>query len=489
MYLNHNYNILLFYVEKVKLENQLLSPNQHLNKQKIMQDQYSHSKRQIQLVTKRQFNILRFLDKHLNIIDLSDNPHKILNLCNSEIRQIKKETEKKLQQSIDVDTVKQLKLNIYEKTCSIMIKIEQYLHLYLLQFQDGNMIYSLKIQIKNPEKGQQEVQDIQYILIIVHLYLETIKIINYYYYYYKIEQQSNEQNIIQNLLFQFINIIIKNNYVLLSFLIQLKILIYLHLAIILWIDSIKQSKIKLLLQFISKIKKKIIQNNRRKWNNYKEDKIDRLLKQFEFQQKQHTRKKEQVYNLLHQNSKYHLDNNNVSKILCLKIHLFMVIMIQHHHFILLHQVQLNKYILQIINQQDQESIIIEYSYDINQQFHYVMEESGEISICFEVDDYSDITTFNLFYESGAEIYDQDLLAKKQHVLNLNETLETMEQLQQDISREQLLIVDRENKRKYSFTDIQTKIIGFAGITFGLLIIVATCQVIYVRRFVVYKKLA
>ncbi|CAD8185134.1 unnamed protein product [Paramecium pentaurelia] len=145
--------------------------------------------------------------------------------------------------------------------------------------------------------------------------------------------------------------------------------------------------------------------------------------------------------------------------------------------------------LSIINQQDQESIIIEYSNDINQQFHYVMEESGEISICFEVDDYSDITTFNLFYESGAEIYDQDLLAKKQHVLNLNETLETMEQLQQDISREQLLIVDRENKRKYSFTDIQTKIIGFAGITFGLLIIVATCQVIYVRRFVVYKKLA
>ncbi|CAD8087322.1 unnamed protein product [Paramecium sonneborni] len=145
--------------------------------------------------------------------------------------------------------------------------------------------------------------------------------------------------------------------------------------------------------------------------------------------------------------------------------------------------------LSVINQQEQESVIVEHSNDINQQFHYVMEESGEISMCFEVDDYADVTTFNLFYESGAEIYDQDLLAKKQHVLNLNETLETMEQLQQDISREQLLIVDRENNRKRSFTDIQTKIIGFAGITFGLLIIVAACQVIYVRRFVVYKKLA
>ena len=29
-----------------------------------------------------------------------------------------------------------------------------------------------------------------------------------------------------------------------------------------------------------------------------------------------------------------------------------------------------------------------------------MEESGEISMCFEVDDYSEVTTFNLFYESG-----------------------------------------------------------------------------------------
>ncbi|CAD8081079.1 unnamed protein product [Paramecium sonneborni] len=145
--------------------------------------------------------------------------------------------------------------------------------------------------------------------------------------------------------------------------------------------------------------------------------------------------------------------------------------------------------LSIIDQEDQESIIIEYSDGINEQFHYVMEQSGEIAMCFEVDDFADVTIFNLFYESGAEIYDQDILAKKQHVLNLNETLDTMEQLQQDISREQLLIVDRENNRKHSFNDIQTKIIGFAGITFGLLIIVAACQVIYVRRFVVYKKLA
>lgn len=31
-----------------------------------------------------------------------------------------------------------------------------------------------------------------------------------------------------------------------------------------------------------------------------------------------------------------------------------------------------------------------------------MEESGEISMCFEVDDYADVTTFNLFYESGIQ---------------------------------------------------------------------------------------
>ena len=29
-----------------------------------------------------------------------------------------------------------------------------------------------------------------------------------------------------------------------------------------------------------------------------------------------------------------------------------------------------------------------------------MQESGEISMCFEVNDYADITTFNLFYDSG-----------------------------------------------------------------------------------------
>lgn len=42
-----------------------------------------------------------------------------------------------------------------------------------------------------------------------------------------------------------------------------------------------------------------------------------------------------------------------------------------------------------------------------------MEESGEISMCFDVNDYADVITFNLFYESGtltiliigAEIYD------------------------------------------------------------------------------------
>ncbi|CAD8044896.1 unnamed protein product [Paramecium primaurelia] len=145
--------------------------------------------------------------------------------------------------------------------------------------------------------------------------------------------------------------------------------------------------------------------------------------------------------------------------------------------------------LSIVNQQEMENIIAEYSSQVVQQFHHVMQESGEISMCFEVDDYSEIATINLFYESGAEIYDQDQLAKKQHVLNINETLQQMEQLQQEISREQLLIVDREHKRKISFVDIQSKIIGFAGITFGLLIIVAACQVIYVRRYVVYKKLA
>ncbi|CAK75336.1 unnamed protein product (macronuclear) [Paramecium tetraurelia] len=145
--------------------------------------------------------------------------------------------------------------------------------------------------------------------------------------------------------------------------------------------------------------------------------------------------------------------------------------------------------LNVINQQEIENTIIEYSSQAVSQFHHVMQESGEISMCFEVDDYSDIATFHLFYESGAEIYDQDQLPKKQHVQNINETLEQMEQLQQEISREQLLIVDREHIRKISFVDFQQQIVEFTAITLSILIIVAVLQAIYIRRYAKYKKLS
>ncbi|CAD8133431.1 unnamed protein product [Paramecium octaurelia] len=145
--------------------------------------------------------------------------------------------------------------------------------------------------------------------------------------------------------------------------------------------------------------------------------------------------------------------------------------------------------LNVVNQQEIENTIIEYSSQVVTQFHHVMQESGEISLCFEVDDYSEIATFNLFYESGAEIYDQDQLPKKQHVLNINETLEQMEQLQQEISREQLLIVDREHIRKLSFVDFQSHIVKFTCITLSILLIVAASQALYIRRYAIYKKLS
>ena len=50
----------------------------------------------------------------------------------------------------------------------------------------------------------------------------------------------------------------------------------------------------------------------------------------------------------------------------------------------------------------------------------------------------------------------------------------MEELQRSISREQNLIIDIEGERNKSFIDVSTKIIGFAGVTFGLLIVVAAC---------------
>ncbi|CAD8185133.1 unnamed protein product [Paramecium pentaurelia] len=135
MYLNHNYNILLFDVVKVKLENQ----QQYVSK---LTSQQIHNQTGL-IFTQQKTNIIGYQAviqyfeisgqsfkqlltlpfnkqsyqqySYILVIDLSDNPHEILNVCNSEIRQIKEETEKKLQQSIDVDTLKQLELNIYEK--------------------------------------------------------------------------------------------------------------------------------------------------------------------------------------------------------------------------------------------------------------------------------------------------------------------------------------------------------------------------------------
>lgn len=57
---------------------------------------------------------------------------------------------------------------------------------------------------------------------------------------------------------------------------------------------------------------------------------------------------------------------------------------------------------------------------------------------------------------------------------MEDTLGSMEKLQADISLEQSLIIDREQLRNENFIQVTTKIIGFAGVTFGLLIIVAAC---------------
>ena len=43
-------------------------------------------------------------------------------------------------------------------------------------------------------------------------------------------------------------------------------------------------------------------------------------------------------------------------------------------------------------------------------------------------------------------------------------------------------------RNINYVDVSSKIIGFGGITFAVLLIVAACQIIYIKRYFVYKKL-
>lgn len=58
----------------------------------------------------------------------------------------------------------------------------------------------------------------------------------------------------------------------------------------------------------------------------------------------------------------------------------------------------------------------------------------------------------------------------------------------DITREKNRLIEMETVRNNAYVDISTKIIGFGGITFGVLLIIAACQVIYVKRYFVYKKI-
>lgn len=64
----------------------------------------------------------------------------------------------------------------------------------------------------------------------------------------------------------------------------------------------------------------------------------------------------------------------------------------------------------------------------------------------------------------------------------------MEQLQMDITREQIRLMETEAIRNMNYVDVTMKIIGFGGVTFAMLLIVAACQIIYVKRYFVYKKL-
>jgi hypothetical protein len=71
---------------------------------------------------------------------------------------------------------------------------------------------------------------------------------------------------------------------------------------------------------------------------------------------------------------------------------------------------------------------------------------------------------------------------------MNETIREMQALHHDISRQQTSLVSLESDRNKNFVDISTKVIGFTGVTIGLLLVVAGCQMIYIKRYFGYKKL-
>jgi hypothetical protein len=49
-------------------------------------------------------------------------------------------------------------------------------------------------------------------------------------------------------------------------------------------------------------------------------------------------------------------------------------------------------------------------------------------------------------------------------------------------------MESEGMRNTIYIDVSTKIIGFGGITFAMLLIVASCQVIYLKRYFISKKI-
>jgi hypothetical protein len=57
---------------------------------------------------------------------------------------------------------------------------------------------------------------------------------------------------------------------------------------------------------------------------------------------------------------------------------------------------------------------------------------------------------------------------------MNMTITSIENLAQDITREKNRLIEMESQRNNAFVDISTKIIGFGGITFGVLLIIAAC---------------
>ncbi|KAM3139316.1 hypothetical protein pb186bvf_008536 [Paramecium bursaria] len=142
---------------------------------------------------------------------------------------------------------------------------------------------------------------------------------------------------------------------------------------------------------------------------------------------------------------------------------------------------LYKFTLSYTDLNEQEKILLEKRNEAKFHLTHIMEGKGEIQLCFEVENYGSETKFSLNYESGGEAHDFDQIATKGNIYNMDDTLTKMEELQRSISREQNLIIDIEGERNKSFVDVSTKIIGFAGVTFGLLIVVAACQICDVQE--------